>query len=267
MNIEQNFHSLSFWALFLLTVLIVLVAVEAGFRYGDFRRKKKKQEEDKSIGTLVAAMLGLLAFIMAFTFGMSGSYFEARRMVVLKESNAIGTAYLRADFIPEPERTQVRSLLREYADVRIDALIRGRLKEAIERSEKLLDDLWCRVSAVSGKSSPTPLTGLFVQAINDVIDIHSERLLEGVHKYIPTVIWAVLYCVTFFSMLAVGYQFGLNGIRNKFAAFVLALTFSAVMVLIADLDNPRKGMIKTSQWSMLELQKKLNVGADSPHAK
>ena len=188
-------------------------------------------------------------------------------MVVLKESNAIGTAYLRTDFIPEPERTNARRLLREYVDIRVDALSKGKMKEAIERSEKLLEELWSQVSAFSGKITPTPLTGLFVQALNDVIDAHSERLLEGVHKYIPAVVWVMLYFVTFFSMLAVGYQLGLNGMRNKFAAFVLALTFSAVMVLIADLDNPGRGMIKTSQWSMLELQKKLNAGADSPQNK
>ena len=37
-------------------------------------------------------MLGLLAFMLAFTFGLAASYFQTRREVVLSEVNAIGKA-------------------------------------------------------------------------------------------------------------------------------------------------------------------------------
>ena len=68
---------------------------------------------------IVGSILALLAFMMAFTFGMAGSRYNTRRAAVLDEANAIGTAYLRADLLPDAHRAEVRALLREYVDVRL----------------------------------------------------------------------------------------------------------------------------------------------------
>ena len=67
---------------------------------------------------MVAATLGLLAFILAFTFGLAASRFDSRMQVLLDEANAIGTTYLRAGMLPEQGK-QIRALLREYADARL----------------------------------------------------------------------------------------------------------------------------------------------------
>jgi hypothetical protein len=259
MILDKVFHYLSLEILFFATIVGVFVAIEVGLRVGRWSRERKKHEADSPIGTLVGAMLGLLAFILAFTFGMAGSNYDARRMAVLKESNAIGTAYLRADFIPEPERTEIRDLLREYVGVRLEGTQLGEIEVAVARSEKILDALWARVSTLADKNAGTVLTGLFVQALNEVIDIHSERLMLGMHKRIPGIIWLTLYFVIFFSMLAVGYQSGIGGTRSVLGEIMLVLTFSAIIFLIADLDNPGKGLIQTSQQTMIELREKLNV--------
>jgi hypothetical protein len=259
-NFDESFSNTSFAMLFLIAVLIVLVAVEMGLRFGCWSRSRKKSETDAPIGTMVGAMLGLLAFMMAFTFQMAAQQYDARRMLVLKESNAIGTAYLRADFIPEPGRTEVRGLLREYVSTRLDATKLEKFEAAISRSEQILDSLWAHVSIWADKNAGTPLTALFAAALNEVIDLHSERLTVALRFRIPVIIWAALLFVTFFSMLAVGYQFGIDGTRSVLGTLVIAFTFSTVIVLIADLDNPRKGLITTNQWSMVELQKNLNKG-------
>ncbi|MFA6600018.1 MAG: hypothetical protein WC352_06310 [Candidatus Omnitrophota bacterium] len=259
MTLDKVFQQAPFEALFFLTVLVVLIAIEAGLRYGRASRKRNPCETDAPIGTLVGAMLGLLAFILAFTFGMAGSNFEARRMGVLKESNAIGTLYLRADFIPQPARSEIRDFLREYVRLRLTGTELGKTEASIRRSEEILDALWARAAVLADKNPPTVLTGLFVQALNEVIDVHSERVMLGQTKRIPGVIWLSLYFMTGLSMLAVGYQFGIDGTRSVLGAIILALTFSAVIVLIADLDSPRRGLIKNSQDTMLALQKQLEV--------
>ena len=259
MILDEIMQKASFEVMFVVMVLGVLISIEVGLRIGRWSRNRRKKETDAPVGTMVGAMLGLLAFILAFTFGMAGANYESRRMEVLKESNAIGTAYLRADFMPEPARTEIRGLLRKYADVRLEAVKMERFEAAVAKSEKILDALWARVSTLAIKNEGTVLTGLFVSALNDVIDIHSERLLLG-RKRIPGIIWLALYFVTFFSMLAVGYQFGIDGTRSILGTVMLALTFSAVIFLIEDLDNPRRGLITTNQESMIELQKSLNMG-------
>ena len=85
---------LPLWALYLVTVAIVLLSVEVGWRLGRLRRRRAEGEKDAPIGAVVGAALGLLAFLLAFTFGMSASRYDTRKQMVLQESNAIGTTYL-----------------------------------------------------------------------------------------------------------------------------------------------------------------------------
>ena len=253
MNFSESFFHTSFLALFFVTVLIVLIAIEVGLRFGRWSRSLKKSETDAPVGTMVGAMLGLLAFMLAFTFQMAASQYDARRMAALKESNAIGTAYLRADFLPEPGRSQIRAFFRQYVDMRLEATQTEKLESSIVRSEQILDSLWAQASTLADKN-----------ADNEVIDLHSERLMLATSFRIPEIIWIALLFVMFFSMLAVGYQFGIDGTRSILGTVVIALTFSAVIVLIADLDSPRRGLIKTNQAPLIALQKSLNKGTADP---
>ena len=106
-------------ALYIITAVVVLVSAEVGWRLGNYRRQLPHHEKDAPVGAIVGATLGLLAFLLAFTFGMAASRYDTRRQLVLQEANAIGTTYLRADMLPEPQRSEIRNLLREYAALRV----------------------------------------------------------------------------------------------------------------------------------------------------
>src|ERR1041385_3638084 len=103
---------LPLWALFVVILLVVLLSVEFGYRLGKYRRSRREEEKEAPLGTMVGATLGLLAFILAFTFGLAAARFDSRRQVLLDEANAIGTTYLRAGIIPE-RGEQIRGLLQE----------------------------------------------------------------------------------------------------------------------------------------------------------
>ena len=102
---------------------------------------------------MVGSMLGLLTFILAFTFWIAATHFDAARQSKLNEANAIRTVYLRADLFPEPHRAEIRNLLREYVDVRLEAIQSGNLEQAISRSEELHSRLWSQAVAVREKTS------------------------------------------------------------------------------------------------------------------
>ena len=93
--------ALPLFGLFIFILLVVLLSVECGYRLGKYRRSRSEQEKEAPVGTMVGATLGLLAFILAFTFGLAAARFDARRQVLLDEANAIGTTYLRAGILPE----------------------------------------------------------------------------------------------------------------------------------------------------------------------
>ena len=242
------------WTILPITVGLALLSVELGYRLARNRQLRAQEEKESQVGGMVGATLGLLAFMLAFTFGLAGSRFEDRRQVVLSEANAIGTTYLRTQIIPEPMRTEARNLLREYVDARLEAVQQpGKLEQAIARSEELQNRLWSQAVAATEKER-SPMTSLFVQSLNEVIDLHATRIMAGLQSRVPAVIWIVLYLLGFLAMVILGYQGGLANSKRSVAVVALIVGFSLVLVLIADLDRPGQGILRVSQQSMIDLR-------------
>jgi hypothetical protein len=171
---------------------VVLVSVEFGYRLGKYRRSRREEEKEAPLGTMVGATLGLLAFILAFTFGLAAARFDSRRQVLLDEANAIGTTYLRAGMLPE-RGEQIRGLLRDYVASRLEAVQPGKLAEGIRCSEDIQQKVWTEAETVGQKNPNSIVVGLFVQSLNEMIDLHAKRLQAGVRSRIPAAIWLGLF--------------------------------------------------------------------------
>jgi len=260
MNIEMLFYQLPLWSVYVITVVLVLLSVVSGFLLGRYIRQHIQIEQEAPIGAVVGALLGLLAFLLAFTFGMTASRFESRKQLLLDEVNAIGTAFLRADFLSEPQRAETKKLLRKYVDIRVEGGQQTeKLSQALKDSEVLHDQLWAQVASLSKQPSDKILLGLYAQSLNEVIDIHTKRVTVGILYRIPASIWLALYFVSILAMVAVGYYFGLAGGGSFLVSLLLSFAFSTVIFLIADLDRTQEGLLKLSHQPMLELQQKLSM--------
>jgi hypothetical protein len=260
MQNNELLDPLPLWGLFIVILFIALLSVESGYRIGRHRRNRHKEEKEAPVGTMVGASLGLLAFILAFTFGMAAERFETRRQVVLDEANAIGTTYLRAEMLPE-RGEQIRALLRDYVDTRLEAVRSGNIAEAVRQSENIQSQLWTDAVGVGEKNPNSIVVGLFVQSLNEMIDLHAKRLQAGLRSRIPGAIWVGLLAVAVLSLAAMGYLEGLPGSRRSLAVFAVAVAFSVVIELIADLDRPRGGVLRVSQQPLLDLQRSMNAPA------
>ena len=248
---------LPLWALLPATVLLVLAAVEAGYRVAIFRKRRSDNAIDAPISSVIGGTLGLLAFLLAFTFGMAGTRFEKRKELLLDEVNAIGTCYLRAGMVPDSERLETRRRLREYVHLRAElARNLDALPQALVRMETLLDELWLQALAVAKNDGHSEMYALFVDSLNEVIDFHTKRLTVSQYR-IPDAIWLALYVVSLLAMAGVGYQFGLAGTRDAAISLFLALAFSIVICLIADLERGYEGTLQVSQQPMIELDRQL----------
>ncbi len=255
----QPLDAIPLWGFFVLAIAVALLALELGYRLGRWRHARAADEKEAPVGAMVASLLGLLAFMLAFTFGLAASRFDARRQVVLEEANAIGTTNLRAGLLPEPERTEIARLLREYVDVRVRAVEDGKIAEGSARSEQLQQELWSRATAAAAKNPGSIMTGLFIQSLNELIDLHAKRLLTGPRSRIPITIWITLFVLLLFGLASTGYQAGLSATRRSPAMLLLALSFAAVLLLIVDLDRPHEGLLRVSQQSMLDLQQSMRT--------
>ena len=248
--------ALPLWGLFLLIVFFVLVSIEGGFRLGRFRRRQSATEKDAPVGAMVGSTLGLLAFMLAFTFGMAASRFDTRRALVLEEANAIGTTYLRAAMLPEG-RDEVRGLLRDYVDARLTAVQSGAVADGLRQAEELQARLWTQAVAV-GRQHPTSIVaGLFVESLNEVIDLHAMRVTAGLRNRIPGTIWVALFTLAVLSLGAMGYHSGLVTTTRSLAVIAVAFAFSAVIALVLDLDRPQEGFLTVSQQALIDVRQSM----------
>jgi hypothetical protein len=245
------------WAVFVATVAMCWLAVEGGRLAGRLRVRVGAQEKSDSVAALHGSILALLAFILAFTFGMAANRFDARKKLVLAEANAIGTCYLRAELLPSPFDTEMRALLLEYVDARLDAVQPDKLESALARAEELHALLWSQTVQVSREVPGSYGFVLFAQSLNEVIDLHEKRVVASIYDRLPGGVWGVLYAVAIIAMLATGYHLALTDSRRSLTSVALAVAFSMVIALIVDLDRPQSGALRVGQQSMVDVQESM----------
>jgi len=256
---SQPLDILPLWALYLVIVLAGLLAVEIGFWLGRWWQQRSPQEKEGTTGAMVGATLGLLAFLLVFLTGIAVNRFDNRRQLVITEANAIGTTFLRAGYLEEPYRTDIRQFLREYVATRLAPVKdSSKLAAAIVRSEEIQTELWSRAETLAIAYPSTEVVALFIESLNEVIDLHTERVV-AVFNRIPFNFWLVIFFMAFLALMMVGFQNGQAGSRNLIAIIALVLVFAAVIQLNIDLDRPQEGFLQVSQQAMINVQQMMNA--------
>ena len=257
MESSSLIDSTPLWALLCISAVFVLLSWETRFRIGIHFAHRHNQVREKAISTTVAAILGLLGFLLGFNFNMASSNFLERRKVLITEVNAIGTTFLRSRLIAEPERSQIRDLLREYADLRMGAESQDEVDPGRDRTSQIQYQLWGQTVSATEKS-PDAITAQFVIAMNQLIDVDTTRTTMIYQHRIPSTIWASLIGFTMLGIGALGYQNGLDQSTRSPTLLVVALTFALVAAMIADLDTPGKGALQVDQQAMINLRNLMN---------
>jgi hypothetical protein len=246
------------WLLYAGTVLLLFAGNEAGFRIGSLRRAHMLEGEKTPASAIMGSTLGLLAFMLAFTFGMSGTRFDARKQLVLDEASAVMRAHQRAQFLPEPQRSECSRLLRDYVDLRLRVATLRNLSEMQElatRSEAIQDALWKETATLADR--PSAILSIFIQSLSELTDLQMKRVRSAVWNRIPAAIVLTLYGIAFLALTAMGYGAGLSGSRTTLPSLMLILAFSAIIVLIVDLERPRQQFFEVSQQPMADVARRI----------
>lgn len=247
---------------YLCIVLLILAACEAGILIGRHHHRTRQDEGAlTSVGPMVGGLLGMLAFVLAFTFSMAATHHGARKQDVLTEAIHIGKAYLRADLVGDVRGSRIKRLLGEYVNVRVRAARPGSdVQAAIKRSLEIHGLLWAQASSAA-LEHPGHNTALVVESINDVIDMHERRYADAIRARIPSTIWLGLAAITVLTMATLGLQVGLSGKRRLVGIVPIALAFAVLATLVLDLNRPQGGFITVSQQPMLDLQAQIHGAA------
>ena len=250
------------WLLFLGTILLVVGTIELGYLLGQAARRRSAEEKEPPVSAIAGTVLALLAFILAFTFGIVADRYDARRELVRDQADAIRTAYLSADFLPEPGRTESKDLFHSYVATVVQVAHSGHFSDNLDEIAELQTiqaQLWDIAAANVQGGDTSDTSSFYAESLTDVNNVLATRIAVSVQSRLPPGLWLVLYVLVALAMVAVGYQTAIADSRRTWAMIVLALSFSIVIVLIAALDDPERGYIPISQQPMRDLQTELSA--------
>ncbi|HXX57036.1 MAG TPA: hypothetical protein VEI96_03465 [Thermodesulfovibrionales bacterium] len=250
--------------LFIVSFFGLTLVAWFGALYRERRRLPESTAQEKS-DLVIGATLTLLALIIGFTFSMALNRYDMRKNYEEAEANAIGTEYLRADLLPAADAANVRALLVSYTDQRILFYTihdEQRLRQINGQTAQLQADLW---SAVRTKAlaQPTPVTALAVAGMNDVLNSQGYTQAAWWNR-IPVSAWALMVAMAIFANLMVGFTTKEASGKSKFF-WVLPFVVSIAFMLIADIDSPRRGLIRVVPQNLTSLSESLHGQLSSPH--
>ncbi len=246
------------------SVALIALAIELGFRAGSVVGRRSEDEKESPVSAVTGTILALLAFILAFTFGIVSNRYDARKELVREQAITISTAYQRTDFLPDAEREASQDLFRTYVDILVEMGVHPDSDTFPENLAQLNDinaQLWTMGAGQANQAPESEVLGLYVDSLNSVGDVQALRVAVAVQSRLPNGIWVALGFLVLLGMFAVGYQTAISKSRRSWILLVLALAFSLVIMLIAVLDNPESTYLPVSQQPLIDLQESI---AESP---
>jgi hypothetical protein len=239
------FFRLSSWELGLIVFAVIAAVTISGLGAGRYLRRHKETLREP-FGVLQAALLGLVGLILAFGLTLAVGRYEQRRAAVVDEANAIGTTYLRAQLLAEPERTQTLALLRPYTDasIALSHEIPGSssARKTIAVSSSLQRRLW-RLAGDSLAEAPlASAPRLYVDSLNSTFDAQTTRIASRNNR-VPG---AVLALELLGASLALGLLAVYLAILGRGVSTVLLAAGLVTLLLLVtfDLDRPTRGLIR-----------------------
>ena len=232
----------------------LLLLFEAGRRVGARQLSADPEGARTGIGAIEASVFGLMGLLLAFTFSGAAARIDVRRQLIVEEANAIGTAWLRLDLLPEAARSDLRGRFREYLDSRLEIYRKipdmAAVQEDLALSARLQEGIWSRAVAAQQDGATPHSLMMLLPALNQMIDITTTRTM-ATRMHPPRIVFIMLVVLALASALLVGY--GLAGRKQR--SWIHTLAFAGFMTLtlyvIADLEYPRRGFIRVDDFDQV----------------
>jgi hypothetical protein len=239
------------FVVFVAAFFLLWVAAWIGAQRGQ-RRRDLTEALRTDFGVVLAATLTLLGLIIGFSFSMATARYDLRKSYEEAEANAIGTEYVRADLLPAAEGAQVRSLLKQYTDLRIrfyKTQDGEDLRQINSDTARMQNELWVAVSNPAN-AQPSPVIALAVGGMNDVLNSQGYTQAAWWNR-IPTGAWCLMFVIAIFSNGLLGY--GARQMEPRLF-MVLPVVVAVAFFLIADIDSPRGGVIRVQPQNLISLR-------------
>jgi len=242
--------------------LAMMVLIETGRQIGNRRLARDAEGARAGVGAVEGAVFGLLGLLLAFSFSGAAARFDARRQLITQEVNAIGTAWLRIDLLPEDVQPTVRGGFRRYLDARLAAYRKipdlAAARAELATAARAQEEIWAAAVAVCRTPRGEPARVLLLPALNEMFDIAQERTLAArVHP--PAAIFVMLILLALGCSVLVGYGMAGGGRRGWLHMVGFATAIAIAIYVTLDLEFPRLGIIQVSGFdqALLELRESM----------
>jgi hypothetical protein len=228
-----------------------VAAHDIGFWLGSLTRSAD-EPFDQQVGLVRTLTAALVAFLIGFAFSGAASRFIDRQDIIVKEANTLGTAYLRADTIGEPQRSELKAAIKEYTADRVTLLSRegrDKIEALLAKVSGLHERMW--KSAIDATQDNAPLMAVVLPPINEIIDLHSVHLAAA-RRHLPIPIMAMLLGTAAIGVGMIGFGNGRVGRRFSVLDAVYGVALAAALWMTIDLDYPGIGLIRVSNLPLVE---------------
>lgn len=246
------------WIVLILAAAMMLAA-EVGFLAGRWRHPTAEDQAKSHFGAVRNSLLGLLALLLAFSFGMSVQRYETRRGLVVDDATPLQALYLRCSLLPDDQRSRFKKLLRQYLDFRAnDTIIRhGVTPQAIAglaaRSEEIHAKMWESARSMAQQDPPPKQSEEMVKLLIESSTVHSKRVQAYYSRVPDPIIWLLLGTAVV-SMITVGFSGGLNKHRGMLAGILFSLVVCGTVYVVLQMDRPGRGLLAVDQGPMVRLK-------------
>jgi hypothetical protein len=243
---------------------LLFAALLTAYLVGLMIGRNRPQDSRTPIGGRITdSTLALMGLLLGFSFAMALSKYDRRRDMVVTDANAIGDFYTCVCVLKDsPVREQLKDVTREYVLYRLELGRTGLIgAEAKATAMDRVAEMQGRMTALvrQAVNEGTPVTVPLVNTLNEVTSAHTARLM-AIHDRLPPSIVLLLTLATAVSMGLMGWQQAAAG--NKFCAstFWLVILIIASLYVTMDLNQPQRGLIKTSQAPLEWLLRSMGTG-------
>ena len=250
--ILERLYQVDLAILYPVVIILIVAAAKVGHLIG--LRVRRREPKGADLGTLAGAALGLLGLLLAFSFSIALSRYEARRTLVLEEANAIGSTANFALMLPAPDQEPILALLREYTAVRVMLGIPfdpPKLEQDIARSLDLQAQLWRQAVAVTAAAPQSLPAYRFVASLNEMNNIH-ERRITALRYHVPAEVTLILIAVSLLALGFAGYNAGVTGARRLWPGLLMSVAVGALIAMEIDLDSPHHGVIEVPNQPLID---------------
>ena len=254
------FFRLSSLALGLVLLGFLLGTTVVGHLVGRALRSRSDSFREP-LAILQAALLGVVGLILAFGLALAVGRYESRRAAVVAEANAIGTTYLRAQTLAEPIRTRSLQRLVSYTDtsIRLAHAVpdTAGARAAVADGQELQRELWGLAGQALAEAPTASAPRLYVETLNEMIDMQTVRTSALNNRVPPAVLWLeVAAAAVALGLLAV--YLAILG-RGVLTALLAAALVSVLLLVIFDLDRPRRGLITVPATALTDLRASMEL--------